>query len=393
MNEFCIYGDSDFPEYQNKLTDAPWRDYKKTVKKIVIGGGVTLIGCFAFHGFENLEEVYIPKTVMHVQPGAFGECAKLKKVHFAASKSEIDGFRVEDNDGNKYFNDAEWVFSSPYIDGYSITYVLGGGKNNTKNPASRKAGTTVTLQNPTRTGFTFAGWYTDSTYKTKITKISANKNYTVYAKWTAHKYKIVYNKNGASSGSMASMSCTYGKSYTLTANAFKKTGYTFEGWNTKADGSGTSYKNKATVKNLSSKDGATVTLYAQWKRTTYTIKFNGNGATSGKTASIEAKVGASYTLTSNGFSRSCYTFTGWNTKKDGSGTAYTNKATVKNLKITDGATITLYAQWKLNKNCYTVTYKLGGGSNSTVNPLAYSKNGSTKTLASPTRKGYTFVGW
>ena len=59
---------------------------------------------------------------------------------------------------------------------------------------------------------------------------------------------------------------SYGKSYELTANKFKRKGYTFAGWNTKADGSGKSYKNKANIKNLTSKNGKTVTLYAQWKK-------------------------------------------------------------------------------------------------------------------------------
>lgn len=49
--------------------------------------------------------------------------------------------------------------------------------------------------------------------------------------------------------------CAYGKEYTLTANAFKKKGYSFDGWNTKADGSGTKYANKAVVKNLTATNG------------------------------------------------------------------------------------------------------------------------------------------
>ena len=70
----------------------------------------------------------------------------------------------------------------------------------------------------------------------------------------AKKYTIKFDGNGATSGKMSSMkSCNYGKSYKLKANAFKCKGYTFAGWNTKADGSGKAYKNKASVKNLTSK--------------------------------------------------------------------------------------------------------------------------------------------
>ncbi|MBR0090307.1 MAG: InlB B-repeat-containing protein [Lachnospiraceae bacterium] len=56
----------------------------------------------------------------------------------------------------------------------------------------------------------------------------------------------------------------YGKAYRLTANTMTRKGYTFVGWNTKADGTGKTYANKASVKNLSTKNKATVTLYAQW---------------------------------------------------------------------------------------------------------------------------------
>lgn len=64
---------------------------------------------------------------------------------------------------------------------YKIKYVLNKGKNNKANPA--KYGGTVTLKNPTRSGYTFLGWYTDKKFKKKVTKLSMTKNRTVYAKW------------------------------------------------------------------------------------------------------------------------------------------------------------------------------------------------------------------
>ncbi len=59
---------------------------------------------------------------------------------------------------------------------------------------------------------------------------------------------------------------SWDKSYNLTKNAFKRSGYKFVGWNTKANGSGKTYKNAAEIKNLTSKNGKKVTLYAQWKK-------------------------------------------------------------------------------------------------------------------------------
>lgn len=60
-------------------------------------------------------------------------------------------------------------------------------------------------------------------------------------------------------------SCKYGKTYNLPANAFTRKGYKFAGWATTPNGP-VKYKNKAAVKNLTSKNGKTVTLYAKWKK-------------------------------------------------------------------------------------------------------------------------------
>ena len=279
---------------------------------------------------------------------------------------------------------------------FDITYNLDGGTNNSSNPATyTKTTDTIKLANPTRTGYAFAGWYSDAAYTTKVTQIAKGStgDKTFYAKWTPNSYTIKFNGNGASSGTMSSMTnCKYGTKYTLSSNAFKKPGYYFAGWNTKADGSGTTYANKASVMNLTSRSGGSVTLYAQWKIPTYTIAYHGNGSTSGTmSAKKGCKYGTSYTLSANAYRRSGYSFTGWNTKADGSGKAYANKATVKNLSSSNGSTVTLYAQWKKVK--YTISYNLNGGTNNSGNPTGYYVTSSTITLKNPTRRGYTFVGW
>ena len=144
--------------------------------------------------------------------------------------------------------------------------------------------------------------------------------------------RVSFNANGGS-GSMSSQVFEKGVPQTLSSNTFTRTGYTFTGWNTKADGSGTSYTNRQRVT-----VNANTTLYAQWEKD-YTITFNANGG-SGTMSALTVKEGASQKLTSNSFTRSGYTFTGWNTKADGSGTSYTNGQT-----ITPTANLTLYAQW------------------------------------------------
>lgn len=152
--------------------------------------------------------------------------------------------------------------------GYTITYKLNGGKNNGKNPKTYTiTSKTITLKKPTRKGFTFKGWYKDSAKKKKVTSIpkGSKGNKTFYAKWTANQYKIAFNGNGGT-GSMKKISCQYSKTYKLLANKYKRKGYTFAGWNVKKNGTGKAYKNKEKVKGLRAKNGATIVLYAQWKK-------------------------------------------------------------------------------------------------------------------------------
>ena len=79
-----------------------------------------------------------------------------------------------------------------------------------------------------------------------------------------HKVQFVKNARGVT-GTMAKQSFTYGVKKALRVNKYKRAGYKFVGWNTKANGKGKQYKNKASVKNLTKKKGRTVKLYAQWK--------------------------------------------------------------------------------------------------------------------------------
>ncbi len=76
---------------------------------------------------------------------------------------------------------------------YTISYKLNGGKNNASNP-STYYGSRVSLKNPTRKGYTFAGWYTSSSYRTKVTALTSG-SYTLYAKWKKVSVKRVSIKN------------------------------------------------------------------------------------------------------------------------------------------------------------------------------------------------------
>lgn len=159
------------------------------------------------------------------------------------------------------------------------------------------------------------------------------------------KYSVKYNGNHATSGSMSNSAHVYDTAKKLTNNAFARTGYHFDHWNTKADNSGTSYTNQQSVKNLTSVNDGVVNLYAQWEPNTYTIKYHGNAATSGSMSDSTHTYDTAKALNTNKYARSGWKFVGWNTKADGTGTSYTNQQSVKNLTSVNNGTINLYAMW------------------------------------------------
>lgn len=119
--------------------------------------------------------------------------------------------------------------------------------------------TAAVPQNPYRKGYTFKEW--DKSYK----NIKADT--TVTAVFSANKYKIVFNKNGGK-GSMSKLYMTYGTSTRLNRNQFEKAGYLFKDWNSKKNGKGIRYSDRKNVSDITSTNGKTITLYAQWKKVT-----------------------------------------------------------------------------------------------------------------------------
>ena len=121
-----------------------------------------------------------------------------------------------------------------------------------------------TLPTPTRTGYAFLGWgtATNSTTFVKATDPVPSTGIVLYAGWQANAYTVKFNANGGT-GTMANESFTYGTSKALTANAFTRTGYSFQGWATSASGAKT-YSDKQSVNNLTATAGGTYNLYAKW---------------------------------------------------------------------------------------------------------------------------------
>jgi len=118
--------------------------------------------------------------------------------------------------------------------------------------------------------------------------------------------------------------------------------------------------------------------------TGHTVIFNGNGATSGTMTPQTASTPTALTL--NSFSKTGYSFAGWNTVAAGGGTAYTDGETYD-----FSADITLYAQW--TANTYTVTFDANGGSAPSFSSKQVTYDTAYETLATVGNPGYTFAGW
>ena len=124
---------------------------------------------------------------------------------------------------------------------------------------------TLYLSELMRDGFDFGGWYSDGAFKKPVETISGMGARTVYAKWTAHKYTVVFDGNGADKGTMKDLPMVCGTAKALTRNAYTRTGYTFLGWSADPLAVEAQYKNCEKLQNLTDKDGGIVTLYAVWK--------------------------------------------------------------------------------------------------------------------------------
>lgn len=160
-------------------------------------------------------------------------------------------------------------------------------------------------------------------------------------------YTITYNANDGT-GAPSAQTKVEGTTLTLSSTTPTRTGYTFNSWNTRANGSGTSYAPGATY----AIDG-NATLYAQWTINTYTITYNANEGT-GAPANQTKTYGTDLTLSATVPTRAGYTFTGWNTAANGSGTSYAAGGT-----YSANEAATLYAQWTLTT--YTVSFDANGG--------------------------------
>lgn len=358
---------------------------------------------------------------------------------------------------------------------YDIVYGLNGGQwkkgvsadfENTNKEQYVYSVSKVLNTNVEKRGYLFTGWYADINNPVVLTTEVTDTEHglkSFLAKWSPIHYDIKFDKNTADAGSMTGQNIVYDTTTALTKNGYTKKGYSFNGWNTKADGSGTKYADEADVTNLSYTDGDTITLYAQWSANpykltfdankgscseasrmvkydstygvlptatrigytfdgwytlenngvkvtkdtvmqsvhgetvyahwnanSYNIRFDGNKASSGSMDAEYILYDETKPLAANAYKKTGYTFTGWNTKADGSGKTYHYEDNVLNL-ATNGV-ITLYAQWSANH--YSVVFDRNHATGGVVGAVSMIYDQSRQLPANGfTRTGYQFDGW
>lgn len=187
--------------------------------------------------------------------------------------------------------------------------------------------------------YLFSGWFTETVgLGTQLDNTtSPDYNMIYYSYWTKPYFNVTFNKNGADGDeSMGLYSNQYGNTFTIPANEFTNSGYSFAGWSTTALGD-VEYTDSQQI----TMGASDIELFAVWK---YSIVYDGNSFTSGSVPvdSLFYVSGDTATiLGSDSFERDGYIFMSWNSAADGSGTSYSPGDVV----TFTNSSITLYADW------------------------------------------------
>ena len=309
------------------------------------------------------------------------------------ASATLDPTEADTNPTDLY---AKWSAPLPY----SITYVLNDttpAGHPASNPAANPGGfdvtdPVITLQAPTRRGYTFLGWYWNENFMIPISTINPASvaDLTVYAKWSApNAYTVQWTLNDTiPAGLPAANPNAALTSYTVedadyTLRPATRTGYTFENWYDNAALTGTP------VTTLRTMDAENKHYYAKWgSAISYPITYVMNDTATSPASAVTPN---SYTVEDADFAlgvptRNGAVFLGWYDNAALSG------APVTTLHTADAEAKTYYAKWQLSS--YTINYNLnpGSGIGTPTNPASNAPSFTVEDdvqLAPPVRRGYT----
>ena len=251
-------------------------------------------------------------------------------------------------------------------------------------------------------GYTFVRW--DTAKDGSGTAYGEGKNgvgrYTMkpagndlYAIWQANPASIQYRDDYRATGSTPDTTGVTGQNVTIARNGFTRPGYTFTGW----------ARDRRTNPSLQpggryTLTPGTTTLWAQWKADPAHLIYNANTGSTSQTRRTDGVVDQTLTVIANPFTRTGYTFTGWNTQADGRGRAYTagnGFRLVADPKSNPVNTSVLYAQWRINR--VTLKFNPNGGTGGypdiTVDAFTTATIPADAKEPKVQRPGFRFTGW
>ncbi len=251
------------------------------------------------------------------------------------------------------------------------------------------------IQVPKRDGYIFAGYsnnkeengdlYIDSS-GIGIKSFFLDENIRLFAVWIPKVNNIYFGGNGATSGTMKSVTTYTEENLILPINEYSRIGYEFVGWNTSANGNGTLYfENSEYIVPVSEEP---ITLYAQWKEKEVKIVLEPNSAEPEEIISLIGYSDSNIILSVE-YEKPGYTLKGWATDNND----YKNMFLLGEqyyIAPTD-ENIILYAVWEIIQ--YTIEYKIENGTNFVNNPTTYTIEDDEIILGNPKRVGYTFNSW
>lgn len=286
----------------------------------------------------------------------------------------------------------------------TLTYHGNGATDGNTAAQSGKTGDELTTNANgfTRDGYTFVEWNTkaDGTGGhygkgtngvAKWTMLPAGND--LYAIWQANPANIQYRDDWGATGSTPDTTGVTGQNVTIAQNGFTRPGYTFTGW----------ARDRRTDPSLQpggryTLTPGTTTLWAQWKADPAHLIYNSNSGSTSQTRRTDGVVDQTLTVIANPFTRSGYTFTGWNTQADGRGKAYAagnGFRLVADAKSNPVNTTVLYAQWRINRVALKFDPNGGTGGYPDITADAF----TTVTIPADAKEpkvqwpGFRFTGW
>ena len=265
---------------------------------------------------------------------------------------------------------------------YTITYMLNGGTNHLSNPEFYNVeSNTINLQNPTKLGYTFNGWYDNSGFSgnpvVSIPKGSTS-NLTLYAQWIANSntpYKVEhYEQDLSGHYTLFETDNLTGTTDTI-VNAIPKV---YQGFTFNSEVSGTLISGNVNA------DG-TLILKLYYQRNSYDLSIASQDLSMGSISGDSGNIKYDRSVTVSATTNPGYTFLGW---YDGETKVSSNLIYTFNMPA---ETLSLMAKFSINT--YTITYVLNNGNNDVNNPNNYTVIDLPITLKPATRVGYTFNGW